>query len=107
MSGTLVDLWHSGGPHGPADIDDEDIDQWASRLRQAIDQHLPERFRRRRPFETLRMSWDLLPVNVAEPKNDVHAAALVQEAQGYKDSLKCGFVVSRKIGNTVSWRLSG
>ena len=28
----------------------------------------------------------------------------VQEAQGYKDSLKCGFVVSRKIGNTVIGR---
>ena len=28
----------------------------------------------------------------------------VQEAQGYKDSLQCGFVVSRKIGNTVIGR---
>ena len=28
----------------------------------------------------------------------------VGEAQGFKDSLKCGFVVSRKIGNTVIGR---
>ena len=28
----------------------------------------------------------------------------VQEAQAYKETLKCGFVVSRKIGNTVLGR---